>query len=164
MLLLPISSYPCPWTGSPQPRSQRESTVSLYQRHVSICSGVVRGTRHWVLFTGLLDDGVAGLWETQQNNGTTVVQDPDDALYRSMPENAIRGLPVQYIVPIAEMAPLLSRLVMNPRPKSISTPSSPIIDGCGQSCPECGEPCSRQASAPCMNIVAIRVRDWDWRR
>ncbi len=92
-----------------------------------------------VLLSGLLDDGVAGLWEIQQNNGITVVQDPNDALFRSMPENAIRGLAVQYIVPVAEMPSLLNRLVMtNHRAKSTSMPSSPAISSCGQSCPECG--------------------------
>ena len=92
-----------------------------------------------VLLTGLLDDGVAGLWEIQQRFGTTVVQDPKDATFPSMPENAIRGLAVQYIVPIGEMAPLLTRLAMDDRqPFSRSTPSEAIIDHCGQSCPDCG--------------------------
>jgi two-component system chemotaxis response regulator CheB len=40
-----------------------------------------------VLLTGLLDDGVAGLWEIQQQGGTTIVQDPEEAAYRDKPEN-----------------------------------------------------------------------------
>lgn len=58
-----------------------------------------------VVLTGLLDDGAAGLWEIQQHHGATIVQDPDEATFRSMPDSAIRGLNVQYIVRIAEMGP-----------------------------------------------------------
>jgi two-component system chemotaxis response regulator CheB len=38
------------------------------------------------------------------------VQDPDDALYPSMPENALRQVRVDYTLPLAEIAPLLARL------------------------------------------------------
>lgn len=93
-----------------------------------------------VLLTGLLDDGAAGLWEIQQNGGATVVQNPDEAAYKSMPESAIRGLNVQYIVRLAEMAPLLTRLTMGDR----DTQQQPVgtrepMDGSvSQACPECG--------------------------
>jgi two-component system chemotaxis response regulator CheB len=40
-----------------------------------------------VVLTGLLDDGAAGLWEIQQHGGSTIVQDPDEASYRSMPDS-----------------------------------------------------------------------------
>ncbi len=46
----------------------------------------------------MLDDGAAGLWEILQRGGVTVVQEPKEAAYRSMPESAIRGLNVQYIL------------------------------------------------------------------
>ena len=92
-----------------------------------------------VLLTGLLDDGAAGLWEIQQHHGVTIVQDPDEAPFRSMPESAIRGLNVQYIVGVAEMAPLLSRLSMaNPDRTSPGTELPPIVEHSGQACPECG--------------------------
>lgn len=91
-----------------------------------------------VLLTGLLDDGAAGLWEIQQHGGATVVQDPEEATFRSMPDSAIRGLNVQYIVPIAEMAHLLTRLTMtDQRIPSASLPQ-PQIEPAGQVCPECG--------------------------
>jgi two-component system chemotaxis response regulator CheB len=72
-----------------------------------------------VLLSGLLDDGAAGLWEIQQHNGGTVVQEPGEATYRSMPDSAIQGLNVQYIVRLVQMAPLLKRLAM-------STENSPL--------------------------------------
>lgn len=92
-----------------------------------------------VLLTGLLDDGAAGLWEIQQSGGATVVQDPDEAAFRSMPESAIRGLNVQYIVRLVEMAPLLTRLTMGDRtrsrPESLEHATQQPTT---QACPECG--------------------------
>ena len=92
-----------------------------------------------VLLTGLLDDGAAGLWEIQQKGGATIVQDPEEAAYRSMPESAIRGLNVQYIVRLAEMPPLLTRLTMGDRNAQKSADSVEVIDETvSQVCPDCG--------------------------
>jgi two-component system, chemotaxis family, protein-glutamate methylesterase/glutaminase len=92
-----------------------------------------------VLLTGLLDDGAAGLWEIQQHNGATVVQEPEEAVYRSMPDSAIRGLNVQYIERIAQMGPLLTRLA-NANDASIAQPAlQPMSnESTTQTCPECG--------------------------
>lgn len=54
-----------------------------------------------MLLTGLLDDGAAGLWEIQQRGRATIVQDPEEAPYRSMPESAVRGFNVDHIVRVA---------------------------------------------------------------
>lgn len=91
-----------------------------------------------VLLTGLLDDGAAGLWDIQQHGGATIVQDPAEAQYPDMPENAIRGLNVQYIVRLDEMASLLTRLVMTDSENTPQIPSQPSPETCGQTCPECG--------------------------
>lgn len=92
-----------------------------------------------VLLTGLLDDGAAGLWEIQQHGGATVVQDPEEAAFPSMPESAIRGLNVQYILRLAEMAPLLTRLAVGDNsniPEDVSVPDEE--EPSTQACPECG--------------------------
>jgi two-component system chemotaxis response regulator CheB len=91
-----------------------------------------------VLLTGMLDDGSAGLWEIQQRGGVTVVQDPEEAAYRSMPESAIRGLNVQYIVRLAEMAPLLKRLTMGDSQRVATFQEDAIEEPVTQACPECG--------------------------
>jgi two-component system, chemotaxis family, protein-glutamate methylesterase/glutaminase len=91
-----------------------------------------------VLLTGLLDDGAAGLWEIQQYGGATIVQDPDEAPYRSMPESAVRGFNVDHIVRLTEMPSLLVDLTMtdsNPTPR---VPEPENLMAAGQTCPECG--------------------------
>jgi two-component system, chemotaxis family, protein-glutamate methylesterase/glutaminase len=91
-----------------------------------------------VVLTGLLDDGAAGLWEIQQHGGGTIVQDPEEASYRSMPDSAIAGLNVEYILPLHEISSVLTRLSMKgqfpvqvPSESATSEPSQ-------QACPECG--------------------------
>ncbi|TCD26543.1 chemotaxis protein CheB [Pedobacter psychrodurus] len=63
-----------------------------------------------VVLTGGLDDGTAGLWRIKFSGGLTVVQDPADAEAPSMPENALREVDVDYCVPVADIAALLTRL------------------------------------------------------
>ncbi len=98
-----------------------------------------------VVLTGMLDDGAAGLWEILQRGGVTVVQEPEEAAYRSMPESAIRGLNVLYILRLKEMAPLLTRLSMGERRETEgqhevaeTKPGSTIATLTRQACPECG--------------------------
>jgi len=91
-----------------------------------------------VLLTGLLDDGAAGLWEIQQRHGATIVQDPEEATFRAMPDSAIRGLNVQYIMRLREIAPLLVRLSMESPAQNRQQQPEPVIEPAGQACPECG--------------------------
>jgi len=67
-----------------------------------------------VILTGNLDDGTAGLWAIKRLGGIAIVQDPADALFPSMPENARRHVAVDYSVPLSEMGPLLVRLTAAP--------------------------------------------------
>ena len=57
-----------------------------------------------MILTGNLDDGVAGLWTIKQLGGIAIAQDPRDAMFPSMPENAIRHVKVDHIVPLAILA------------------------------------------------------------
>jgi two-component system, chemotaxis family, protein-glutamate methylesterase/glutaminase len=66
-----------------------------------------------VILTGKLNDGTAGLMAVKQAGGTAVVQDPREAEYPAMPRNALRYVSVDHCVPLAEMAPLLTRLVLH---------------------------------------------------
>jgi two-component system, chemotaxis family, protein-glutamate methylesterase/glutaminase len=67
-----------------------------------------------VILTGGLDDGTAGLWAVKKLGGTAVVQDPNDALFPSMPANALRYVSVDYCVPLPRIPGLLTELTKTP--------------------------------------------------
>lgn len=63
-----------------------------------------------VVLTGNLDDGTAGLALIKKYRGTAVVQDPEEADYPGMPRSAIASVNVDHILPLEDIAPLLTRL------------------------------------------------------
>jgi two-component system chemotaxis response regulator CheB len=63
-----------------------------------------------VILTGALDDGTAGLLTVKRQGGIAVVQDPDEALYPSMPMSALANVAVDYRLPLSKIGPLLVRL------------------------------------------------------
>ena len=64
-----------------------------------------------VILTGALDDGTAGLLAIKHQHGMAIVQDPKDALYPSMPKNALEYVQADYCAPLADLGPLLNRCV-----------------------------------------------------
>ncbi|HTG32464.1 MAG TPA: chemotaxis protein CheB [Thermoanaerobaculia bacterium] len=69
-----------------------------------------------VVLTGNLDDGTDGLAAIKRCGGAAVVQDPDEADYPSMPESAIANVPVDHVLPLGDIGPILDRLAREPRP------------------------------------------------
>lgn len=67
-----------------------------------------------VVLSGNLDDGTAGLWAIKDRGGIAIVQSPEDAMYASMPESALRHVAVDHTLPVAEMPDLLVRLAQSP--------------------------------------------------
>ena len=64
-----------------------------------------------VVLSGCLDDGSTGLWWVKQFHGLAVVQDPNDAKFRAMPENAIKYVNADYVLGAREIGRLLPTLV-----------------------------------------------------
>ena len=95
-----------------------------------------------VLLSGLLDDGAAGIWEIANRGGTTIVQNPEDAAYSSMPLNALRDASVDHVVSGQEIGPLLIRLLSPAEErKSIKPPEQQGAQMfSGFTCPECRGP------------------------
>ncbi len=75
-----------------------------------------------VVLTGALDDGTAGLWTIKLRGGTAVVQEPSEALINAMPLNALCNVEVDHKLPLAEIGPLLGRLVEQPAPVAREIP------------------------------------------
>ncbi len=69
-----------------------------------------------VVLTGALDDGTAGLWTIKLRGGTAVVQEPADALVRSMPLSALDNVAVDHKLGAAAIGELIARLVAEPAP------------------------------------------------
>lgn len=82
---------------------------------------LMRSAAYWyktrvigIVLTGYLNDGTSGLWSVKQFGGITVIQDPVDALYPDMPRNVLEYVEVDYILPLAEIAPMVTGLVKAP--------------------------------------------------
>ena len=67
-----------------------------------------------VILSGTLDDGTAGLMAVKQRGGVAIVQKPEEALYSGMPDNAIENVEVDHILPVAEIAAMLTLLAHQP--------------------------------------------------
>lgn len=110
-----------------------------------------------ILLTGYLDDGTAGMKVLQRCGGISIVQDPADAQYPDMPQNALNQVNVDYCVPLPEMGGLLYKILLEqpapqkPIPKDIAVEATiaertlsdlPSVNALGEqvpfNCPGCG--------------------------
>jgi len=64
-----------------------------------------------LILTGALDDGTAGLLAIKHRGGIAMVQDPNEALYPSMPFSALAHVQVDYVLPVASIGPQVIQLV-----------------------------------------------------
>ena len=127
-------------TRGPKENNARPSVNTLFRTAAIAHGNRVAG----IVLTGSLNDGTVGLWEIKRHGGITIVQNPAEAPYPSMPQSALDSVRIDYVLNMAEMAPLLSKLAcgsnleveMESRPKS-------ALEGAhlnGLTCPECRGP------------------------
>jgi two-component system chemotaxis response regulator CheB len=64
-----------------------------------------------VVLSGALDDGAAGMVAVRARRGIGVAQEPEDAVYPSMPTHAIQVAGADHVLPVAKLATLLTELV-----------------------------------------------------
>jgi two-component system, chemotaxis family, protein-glutamate methylesterase/glutaminase len=65
-----------------------------------------------IVLTGANEDGAEGLACIKAAGGLTVVQDPDEAAHKAMPQAAIRRAQPHFVLPLAAIAGLLHTLVL----------------------------------------------------
>jgi two-component system chemotaxis response regulator CheB len=63
-----------------------------------------------VVLTGANGDGARGLARIKSHGGLAIVQDPQSAASRAMPEAAIAATEVDRVLPLSEIAPYLNEL------------------------------------------------------
>ena len=63
-----------------------------------------------VVLSGNLDDGTAGLWAIKSCGGTTIVQEPNEAVHPEMPMNALMHNRIDHRLPLEDIAALLTQL------------------------------------------------------
>lgn len=81
-----------------------------------------------MVLTGLLDDGAEGLIAIKAAGGTSIVQDPDDAEWPSMPRNALKRDHVDHLFALADAGALLIRLVQEEAGPSATLPQEYYIE------------------------------------
>ena len=82
-----------------------------------------------LVLSGALDDGTAGLLAIKSRGGTTVVQDPADALYPGMPGNALAHVQVDHVAAAPSIGKLLARLIANlDEPPGAPAPSDTPVE------------------------------------
>jgi two-component system chemotaxis response regulator CheB len=91
----------------PKENNFRPAIDPLFRTAATTYHGRVIG----VVLSGSLDDGTHGLLQIKRAGGVTIVQSPEDALQRQMPESAIDRVNVHHILPAGEIGSLLAKLV-----------------------------------------------------
>lgn len=94
-------------TKGPRENWARPAIDPLFRSAADVYGADVIGA----ILTGALNDGTAGLYQIAQAGGTTIVQDPDDAINPSMPRSALAHVAVEHCLPLAGIAPLLVKLL-----------------------------------------------------
>jgi len=73
-------------------------------------SGIFRSELMAIILTGANNDGAEGAKLIRENNGMVIVQDPDEALYRMMPEAVIFMGGADYIMNLKEISGVFNNL------------------------------------------------------
>src|SRR3954469_12766537 len=94
----------------PQNAIGRRVTIDLFFRTLAMAYGQ---RSVCVIMSGTDSDGVIGLKHIRAQGGLTIVQDPNEAEYDSMPATAISTGMVDWVLPVAEMSGKLLEFVEN---------------------------------------------------
>jgi len=81
-----------------------------------------------LLLSGCLDDGTQGMRKVREHGGVTAVQDPQESLFAEMALSAMEVTPIEHVLPVRDLAPLLTRLAREKIPGGEDMPRKREID------------------------------------
>lgn len=105
-------------TQGPRENRSRPAVDPLFRSAAVVHGPHVIG----VILSGMLDDGTSGLLAIKRCGGIAVVQDPADAVFDGMPQNALDTVEVDHCVPAREMGKLLVRLAAQEPGSAVAPP------------------------------------------
>ncbi len=82
-----------------------------------------------VVLSGMLYDGTYGLQAVKSQGGIVLVQDPAEAMFESMPENAIAHVDIDQVLPLTALAKQIVALVGGNKGESALTAKPPKLKG-----------------------------------
>ncbi|MDO6389555.1 chemotaxis protein CheB [Pontibacter sp. BT731] len=103
----------------PRENQFRPSIDPLFRSAAAYHGGNAAG----IILTGFMSDGVIGMECIKRSGGITIVQHPDDAEFPALPENVLRKVDLDYVVPLSEMSTLLEELMQRPAQQSLTIPA-----------------------------------------
>jgi two-component system chemotaxis response regulator CheB len=125
-------------TVGPRENGHRPAIDTLFRSAAAARDGDVIG----IVLSGSRDDGSAGLAVIKQGGGRAIVQDPDDALYRDMPANALAHVRADAVAAADRIPAAIVALLDDPPPVAGSSPDNvtSIVEHAPVTtvCPECG--------------------------
>jgi two-component system chemotaxis response regulator CheB len=93
-------------TRGPRENRHRPAIDPLFRTAARAYGSRVLG----IVLTGMLDDGAQGLAVIKAEGGTTIVQNPDEAMFSSMPRNAMQTTQIDHVAKAAEIPELIRSL------------------------------------------------------
>lgn len=99
-------------SSGPRENGHRPSADVLFSTAAKAYGGRVAG----VVLSGADDDGAAGLAAIKRQGGVAIAQDPAEAMYPRMPQSALNSVPVDYCLPVREIARRIGQLAATQPP------------------------------------------------
>jgi two-component system, chemotaxis family, protein-glutamate methylesterase/glutaminase len=103
----------------PKENGFRPAVDPLFRTAASVYGSRVVG----ILLSGDLDDGTQGMIAIKERGGATMVQNPSEAMFPSMPIEAIERDHVDVILRVWEMPSFLDRMARTPPGKAVQVPT-----------------------------------------
>jgi two-component system, chemotaxis family, protein-glutamate methylesterase/glutaminase len=108
-------------TRGPRENDTRPAVDPLFRTAARTYGNRVIG----VILSGALYDGTIGLMAVKARGGVAIVQDPEEAPVGGMPRSALRHVAADYVLPVSEMAEVLTHLIKQP---STDEGATPMVD------------------------------------